>query len=96
MGRRGLAPSNLGAGGTATIPPVDSLEDELASLPKEQRAELEGRLALRAAARRLAAKLQADEGDVFHILRNLTLTPAERLRRGLIHGRRRPRISHRG
>lgn len=41
----------------------------------------------------IAAAIGADEGDVFHVLRNLKLSPTERLRRGLIHGRRRPQLS---
>jgi len=73
--------------------PVDELEAELAAIPPEHREEIERRLVLRQEARLIAVRIGADEGDVFHVLRNLQLSPTERLRRGLIHGRRRPRIS---
>ena len=73
--------------------PVDELEAELAAIAPEHREEIERRLALRQKARQIAVRIGADEGDVFHVLRNMQLSPTERLRRGLIHGRRRPRIS---
>ena len=70
-----------------------TLEDELARLPTEQRAQALALLALRSKARALAADLGLDEGDVFHQLQQLARSPAERLRMGLAHGHARLRIT---
>ena len=70
-----------------------TLEEELARLPPEQRAQAVALLALRSRARALALELGLDEGDVFHQLQQLARSPAERLRMGLAHGRARRRIA---
>lgn len=64
-----------------------ALHDELSALSPAQRAWAEEQLALRARAARVAARLDLDADDVFHMLRHLARTPAERLRLGLLHGR---------
>ncbi|MBK7399501.1 MAG: hypothetical protein IPJ34_25385 [Myxococcales bacterium] len=65
----------------------ESLEQELSQLSASERAWAERQLALRAEAAELATRLQLDAGDVFHILRHLERSPAERLAIGLRHGR---------
>ncbi len=70
-----------------------TLEEELAQLTPEQRAWVQADLALRAQAREIAGRLQLDEGDVYHQLKQLRRTPSERLRQGLAHGRLRRRIA---
>lgn len=69
-----------------------ALDAELAALAPEQRDWAERDLQLRDRADTIAARIGADSRDVYHLLRNLERTPLERLRRGLIHGRRRPRL----
>jgi len=64
-----------------------ALEEELAALAPEHRALALQQIALRARAARLAARLGLDAGDVFHMLRHLARSPAERLSLGLLHGR---------
>ena len=78
---------------SAPVSPA-SLEEELAELTASERASFAEDQALRGRARLLAARLGLDEGDVLHTLKQLARTPTERLRRGLSHGRRRPRISY--
>jgi hypothetical protein len=65
------------------------LRDEVKGLDAEQRRWLAKDLEQRARARDLAAKLGLDEGEVYHQLKQLQRSPAERLRTGLAHGRRR-------
>jgi hypothetical protein len=72
----------------------DVLADEQAELTPGERAWLAADERLRERARQLAARLGLDEGDVYHQLKQLARTPTERLRRGLAHGRRRPRLSY--
>lgn len=69
-----------------------ALEAELLALSPEQRAWAEHDLVLRDRADSIAARIGADARDVYHVLRNLERSPGERLRRGLAHGRRRPRL----
>jgi hypothetical protein len=69
------------------------LEDELARLSPEHRAQAEATLALRERANALAAEFGCDPGDVFHQLQQFARSPAERLRMGLAHGRLRRRIA---
>ena len=71
---------------------MDTLEQELARLSPDHRAQAEALLALRARAEVLAAELGVDAGDVFHQLQQLARSPSERLRMGLAHGRLRLRI----
>lgn len=71
----------------------ETLAEEISALSEAQQEEVRTRLALRQEAATIARVIGADEGDVFHVLRNLQLSPTERLRRGLIHGRRRPQLS---
>ena len=71
---------------------TSGLADELAALPTGLRESAEMDLALRTEAKRLAGELNLDAGDVYHFLRGRQRTPTERLRRGLNHGRRRPRL----
>ena len=66
--------------------------DAAPELTAEQERWLADDLELRDRARSLAARLEMDEGDVYHILKNLRRTPTERLRRGLAHGRARRRL----
>lgn len=83
------------AGGVVTFKALVAtltLEQELAGLSAEHRAEAERQLALRARARTLAAAMGVDESDVYHQLLQLARTPSERLRLGLAHGRLRPRL----
>lgn len=63
-------------------------------LRPDQKLEVERVLARRALAAEIAAELGLDPGDVYHQLRQLELSPVERLRRGLAHGRNRPAIPH--
>lgn len=70
-----------------------TLEEELAQLSPAQQAWARADLAMRAQARELAARLQLDEGDVYHQLKQLRRGPSERLRLGLAHGRLRRRIA---
>jgi hypothetical protein len=63
------------------------LERELSQLDQTQRAWVEEQLMLRAKAEELALELRRDPDDVFHILRHLRRSPAERLLLGLRHGR---------
>jgi len=77
----------LGTVGVVVSETMDSLDEELARLSPEHRAQAEGLLALRAQAAALAVELGLDAGDVFHQLQQLARTPAERLRIGLAHGR---------
>lgn len=65
-----------------------SLEAEIAALSDAQRLEVERELALRERAARIARELGLDPHDVRQILLCLALSPTERLRRGLLHGRR--------
>ena len=65
---------------------------EIPELTADQEQWLADDLELRGRARGLAVKLQLDEGDVYHFLKNLRRPPVERLRRGLAHGRARRRI----
>ncbi|MFI5302431.1 MAG: hypothetical protein ACHREM_30430 [Polyangiales bacterium] len=74
--------------------PPATLADELRALNSEQRADFDRLQALHARAAEIAAQLGFDESDVFHTLQQLERTPTERLRRGLAHGRRRPRVSY--
>ncbi|MFW5926063.1 MAG: hypothetical protein ACOCV4_07835 [Myxococcota bacterium] len=69
------------------------LRDEVKGLDPEQRRWLAKDLEQRALARELAAKLGLDEGEVYHQLKQLQRSPAERLRTGLAHGRRRRRAA---
>jgi hypothetical protein len=69
-----------------------ALEAELLALSPDQRAWAEHDLDLRDRADVIAARIGADGRDVYHLLRNLERSPSERLRRGLTHGRRRPRV----
>jgi hypothetical protein len=69
-----------------------ALEAELHALAPEQRLWAEHDLALRQRAHDIAARIGAESRDVYHLLRNLEKSPTARLRRGLIHGRRRPRL----
>jgi hypothetical protein len=69
------------------------LRDEVKGLDAEQRRWLAEDLDRRALAQRLAAKLGLDEGEVYHQLKQLQRSPAERLRTGLAHGRRRRRAA---
>ena len=64
---------------------------EIEGLTPEQRQWLEDDLQLRRRAARLADELLLDESDVYHQLKQLRRSPAERLRLGLGHGRSRPR-----
>lgn len=66
---------------------ADSLTDELAALSEEQRHEVEREIGRREQAARIAAELGLDPHDVRLILKQLTLSPSERLRRGLTLGR---------
>ena len=70
-----------------------ALEAELLALTPGQRAWAEHDLELRQRAEDIAFRIDADTRDVYHLLRNLERSPTERLRRGLTHGRRRPRLS---
>lgn len=67
------------------------LNDELERLTPEQRAWVEGDLALRARANALAAQLDLDPSDVYHQLKQLARSPSERLRAGLAHSQLRQR-----
>lgn len=69
------------------------LWDELKGLDPEQRRWLAEDLEQPSLARKLAAKLALDEGEVYHQLKQLQRSPAERLRTGLAHGRRRRRAA---
>ena len=69
-----------------------NLEDELQALSPEQRQWAEHDLVLRERAETIGARIGADTRDVYHLLRNLERSPTERLRRGITHGRRRPRL----
>lgn len=63
-------------------------ERSLAGLTDEQREWAVHSEALWARARRIATEHEGvDAGDVYHALRSLELSPAERLRRGLSRGR---------
>ena len=73
---------------------MDSLDAELTALTPEQRSSFMADEALRVRARLIAAELGLDEGDVHHTLKQLARSATERLRRGLAHGRRRPRLSY--
>lgn len=68
------------------------LAKELEGLSAEQRRWLEADLILQQRAAAIAAAIGFDERGVYHQLKQLRRTPLERLRRGLAHGRRRPRI----
>lgn len=70
---------------------LDTLEQELARLSPEHRAQAEATPSLRARAQVLADELGLDAGDVFHQLQHLARSPSERLRIGLAHGRLRRR-----
>lgn len=64
---------------------------DIDQLSPEARAWVEKVEPLWASAHRLVAKRpDLDVSDVFHVLRNLQRTPAERLHRALSHGRHRP------
>lgn len=60
---------------------------ELATLSEEQRREVEQEIERRARAELIAAELGLDPHDVRLILKQLALTPSERLHRGLTLGR---------
>lgn len=64
---------------------------EIESLDAEQRRWLEADLLLRRRAAALADELGYDASDVYHQLKQLRRSPAERLRLGLAHGRLRAR-----
>ena len=66
--------------------------DEIEALTPEQRHWLEDDLLLRRRAARLARELLEDESDVYHQLKQFRRSPTERLRLGLEHGTRRPRL----
>jgi hypothetical protein len=65
---------------------------EIAPLTAQQRQWLEDDLTLRRRAARLAKDLGLDDGEVYQQLKQLRRSPIERLRLGLAHGRRRPRL----
>lgn len=67
---------------------TQELEAELTALTPEQRDEVARELATRARAAQIAAELGLDPHDVRLVLKCLALPPSERLRRGLIGGRR--------
>lgn len=70
---------------------VDTLPPSAMELTAEQRAWLMASEALWRRAHSIAKERpDLDVGDVYHALRNLQLTPAERLRRGLTRVRARP------
>jgi hypothetical protein len=64
-----------------------TLDEELAALSPAHRASAKQALALRAQSREIARALRLDEGDVYHQLKQLSRSPAARLRLGLAHGR---------
>jgi hypothetical protein len=66
---------------------------EIEDLTPEQQEWLEQDLSLRQHAALLAVALERDESDVYHQLKHLRRSARERLRIGLGHGRRRPRLS---
>jgi hypothetical protein len=66
---------------------------EIEELTPEQLQWLEQDLSLRQQAAALARELGRDESDVYHQLKQLRRSPRERLRIGLEHGRRRPRLA---
>lgn len=69
----------------------DTLPQSAVELTAEQRAWLLASEALwRRAHSIVSERPDLDVGDVYHALRNLQLTPAERLRRGLTRVRVRP------
>lgn len=65
----------------------DVLARELAALSEEQRREVECEIERRERAERIAAELGLDPHDVRLILKQLALSPSERLHRGLTLGR---------
>jgi hypothetical protein len=69
------------------VTPDPALEAELARLDADQRVWVERQLELRERAAELSRQLDLDADDVFHILRHLARSPAERLQLGLRHGR---------
>jgi DNA-directed RNA polymerase specialized sigma subunit len=69
------------------------LDQELERLTSTERRWLEEEVGMRRRATELAAELGLDEREVYHQLKQLRRPPLERLRIGLTHGRRRPRIS---
>jgi len=81
------------AGAPTTLPLRAEQEDELALLTPDDRAWFLADEAQRRRARALATELGLDESDVYHTLKQLARSATERLRRGLAHGRRRPRLS---
>jgi hypothetical protein len=66
---------------------------EVEGLTPDQQRWLEDDLLLRRRAAQLAKELSLDESDVYHQLKQLRRSPIERLRIGLTHGRRRPRLA---
>ena len=65
----------------------DVLARELATLSEEQRREVEQEIERRKQAELIAAELGLDPHDVRLILKQLALSPSERLHRGLTLGR---------
>lgn len=70
---------------------ASALDEELATLAPEERAWVNADLSLRRRAAELAKRLELDSSDVYHQLKHLARSPAERLRLGFAHGRLRPR-----
>ncbi len=64
---------------------ADPLADP--SLSSEQRNQLSRAMLLREQARRIAKTHGVDMGDVEHVLKNLRLSPTQRLGRGLQRGK---------
>lgn len=70
-----------------------TVADEVTALTPEQQAWLiESRALWNEAHEVVAEQPDLDVSDVYHVLRNLKLSPAERLRRGLTRVRVRPHI----
>ena len=68
------------------------LAEELKQLTPSQRELVRIELVLRKRATFLSKQLGIDEEDVYYQLKQLLLTPTERLRRGLRHGRFRRKL----
>ena len=66
---------------------------EIEALTPEQLEWLEQDLSLREQAARFAVELGCDASDAYHQLKQLRRSARERLRIGLAHGRRRPRLA---